>query len=52
MDQLTKYFVPILAVIGALIGLNMTGGTGPSLLIGALIGGLIGGIASIIIRRT
>jgi hypothetical protein len=50
MYQLTKYFVPIFAVVGAIIGLSLTG-TGPGLLIGTAIGGFIGGVAGLVIRR-
>ncbi len=50
MYQLSKFLIPILAVMGAMIGLSLTG-TGPGLMIGTVIGGLIGGVAGIVIRR-
>jgi len=50
MHQMSRFLIPILAIMGALIGISMTG-TGPGLLIGTVIGGLIGGVAGLVIRR-
>jgi hypothetical protein len=50
MYQLSRFLIPILAIMGAMIGLSLTG-TGPGLLIGTAIGGFIGGVTRLVIRR-